>query len=280
VRQILHISDVHFGPPHDPELAMALLSFAERHRPDLVALSGDLTQRAKPEQFREARSFVDRLPAPAVVVPGNHDVPLYRFWERLFAPFGAYRRNFSDELEPTFSDEELFVIGINTAHGFTLKGGRIRLPRLLEVAGLLEVAPPQTLKVVVAHHAIVPPPRFGSQSVLRYSWEAVDAFSEAGVDLILSGHEHQAFVATSEEYYPSGRPPVIILHAGTTTSRRGRGSEENQNTFNWVRVEEGRIAVSHFRWHTGVHEFVEGSRHLYPRRSCDPYCLSLEGPAE
>lgn len=276
MRQILHISDVHFGPPHVPELAEALLGFAESRRPDLVALSGDLTQRARPEQFQEARRFVDRMPAPTVVVPGNHDVPMYRFWERLFSPFGAYRRHFSEELEPSYTDDELFVIGINTAHNLTIKGGRIPLPRLLEVAGLLEVAPTNALKVVVAHHAVVPPPRFGSQSVLHNSWEAMEAFSEAGVDLVLSGHEHQAFVATSEEFYPSGRAPVIILHAGTTTSHRGRGSEADQNTFNWVRVEEQVVAVSHYRWHSLAEEFVETSRHLFPRRSCDPYCLQEE----
>jgi 3',5'-cyclic AMP phosphodiesterase CpdA len=80
MRHLLHISDVHFGPPHRPELAEKVLEFADRRKPDAVVLSGDLTQRAKPEQFRQARRFVDRFPAPALVVPGNHDVPLYRFW--------------------------------------------------------------------------------------------------------------------------------------------------------------------------------------------------------
>src|SRR4030095_10141040 len=82
VRHLLHISDVHFGPPHRPELAEKGLAFVEEHRPAAVVLSGDLTQRAKPKQFQEARRFVDRLPAPTLVVPGNHDVPLYRLWER------------------------------------------------------------------------------------------------------------------------------------------------------------------------------------------------------
>jgi 3',5'-cyclic AMP phosphodiesterase CpdA len=275
VRQILHISDIHFGPPHLPELSEALLAFTERHRPDLVALSGDLTQRARPEQFQQARRFVDRMPVPTVVVPGNHDVPMYRLWERIFAPFAAYRRHFSEELEPSWADEELFVLGVNTAYNWTVKGGRIRLPRLLEVAGLLEAAPAHTFKIVVAHHAVVPPPRFGSQSVLRNSWEAIETFSEAGVDLILSGHEHQTYFASSEEFYPSGRAPVLILHAGTSTSQRGRGSEADQNTFSWIHVEERAVTVSHYRWNLQQETFLEISRHLFPRRSRDPY--GLEG---
>jgi 3',5'-cyclic AMP phosphodiesterase CpdA len=273
VRQILHISDVHFGPKHLPEITEHLLAFAAERRPDFVALSGDLTQRARPEQFREARRFVDALPAPALVVPGNHDVPLYRAWERAFSPFGAYRANFSPELEPTWEDDELFVLGVNTAHGWTLKEGRIRLGRLKQLAARLAEAPEEKLKVVVAHHHVIPPPRFGTQSVLSNAYEAIQLFSEAGVDLVLSGHQHQTYLASSEEFYPSGRAPVLVLHAGTTTSSRGRGSELDQNTFNWVTADERSLCFSYYRWLPAEHRFVEMSRHWYPRRTCEPYCL-------
>jgi predicted MPP superfamily phosphohydrolase len=122
-----------------------VLALAAERRPHLVVVSGDLTQRARPEQFRAERAFVDSLPAPAIVVPGNHDVPLYRFWERIFDPFGAYRRHFAAELEPIFADEELLVVGST-------------------------------------------PPSAGR--------------------------------SRTEEFYPKGRPPVVILHSGTTTSNR------------------------------------------------------------
>src|SRR5688500_13535226 len=130
LRHLLHISDVHFGPPHLPELAEKIQEFAARRRPDVIALSGDLTQRAKAEQFRQARKFVDRLPAPTLVVPGNHDVPLYRVWERALSPFHAYRKYFAEDLEPVWQDDELLLVGINTAHGWTVKEGRIGLSRL------------------------------------------------------------------------------------------------------------------------------------------------------
>ena len=273
MRTILHISDVHFGPPHLPRVAQGVLEFIDRHHPDLVVLSGDLTQRARPEQFRQARAFVDRIPVPTLVVPGNHDVPLYRVVERVFDPYGAYERYFSPELEPVWSDSEMLVVGINTAFGWTIKDGRITLLRLLEVAEIFERAPAALLKVVVAHHHMIPPPNFGSQRVLGNAYEAIDLFSTAGVDLILSGHLHQAYIGNSEEFYPKGRPPVVILHSGTTTSNRGRGSERERNTCNWIRVDNESMIVSHYRWHHDLARFAEHSRHWYPRQERTPYTL-------
>jgi 3',5'-cyclic AMP phosphodiesterase CpdA len=273
VRKILHISDVHFGPPHLPRISQGVLEFVDRHRPDLVVLSGDLTQRAKPEQFRQARAFVDAIPVPSIVVPGNHDVPLYRVGERIFNPFGCYRRYFSTELEPVYRDDEMLVVGINTAFGWTIKDGRIRLRRLLEVAEVFEKAPDTLFKVVVAHHHLIPPPNFGSQRVLGNAYEAIDLFSRVGVDLILSGHLHQAYIGNSEEFYPKGRPPVVILHSGTTTSNRGRGGEREKNTCNWIRVDDRSMIVSHYRWHPELERFAEHSRHWYPRQELKPYTL-------
>jgi 3',5'-cyclic AMP phosphodiesterase CpdA len=273
VRTIFHISDVHFGPPHLPRVSEGVLELIAAREPDVVVLSGDLTQRAKPQQFRAARAFVDRIPAPTLVVPGNHDVPLFRVWERVFAPFGAYRKHFSPELEPTYRDGELLIVGINTAFNWTWKDGRIRLSRLLEVAEVLEAAPDSLFKVVVAHHHLIPPPNFGTQRVLANAFEAIDLFSTCGVDLILSGHLHQAYIGNSEEFYPKGRPPVVILHSGTTTSSRGRAGEREKNTCNWIEVGPQTMTVSHYRWHPELDRFAEHSRHLYPRQERVPYTL-------
>lgn len=276
MRQIFHISDVHFGPPHLPEVARGVIDLVAERRPDLVVLSGDLTQRAKPVQFQEARAFVDaieELGVPTVVIPGNHDVPLYRVWERVFAPFGAYREHFSQELEPVWEDDELFVLGVNTAFNWTLKDGRITMRRLIELAEILDAVPEGKLKVVTAHHHMIPPPNFGTQRVLANAFEAIDLFSRAGVDLILSGHLHQAYIGNSENFYPLGRPPVVILHSGTTTSNRGRKSEKEKNTCNWIVVAGEALTVSHLRWHPDRNRFFEHSRHLYPRQERVPYTV-------
>jgi 3',5'-cyclic AMP phosphodiesterase CpdA len=254
-------------------VSRGVLEFIDRHRPDLVVLSGDLTQRARPEQFREARAFVDSIPVPTLVVPGNHDVPLYRVWQRLLNPYGAYREHFSPELEPIYRDEQLLVVGINTAFGWTLKDGRITLKRLLEVEEIFRETPEPIFKVVVAHHHLIPPPNFGTQRVLANAYEAIDLFSRAGVDLILSGHLHQAYIGNSEEFYPKGRPPVVILHSGTTTSNRGRAGERERNTCNWIQVTRDSMLVSHYRWHHEMERFAEHSRHWYPRQEVVPYTL-------
>ena len=270
---MLHISDVHFGPPHLPEVAEGVLRFIDVRRPDVVIVSGDLTQRARPHQFRLAREFVDAIPVPTVVVPGNHDVPLWRVWERAFDPYGAYRKHFSEELEPVYRDDHLLIVGINTAFGWTLKDGRITMRRLIEVAELFEEVPETVLKVVVAHHHLIPPPNFGSQRVLGNAYEAIDLFSQVGVDLILSGHLHQAYIGSSEEFYPRGRPPVVIVHSGTTTSNRGRGMERERNTCNWITAGDRTLEVQHFRWHSSLKRFAEQSRHIYPRQERVPYTL-------
>jgi len=257
-------------------VSQGVLDLIERNRPDLVVVSGDLTQRARPEQFRQARQFVDSMIAmkvPTLTVPGNHDVPLYRVWERIFNPFGCYKKYFSQELEPVYRDDDMLVVGINTAHGWTIKDGRIRLRRLLEVEKLLRDTPETVFKVVVAHHHMIPPPNFGTQRVLANAYEAIDLFSSAGVDLILSGHLHQAYIGNSEEFYPKGRPPVVILHSGTTTSNRGRGGERERNTCNWIQFDRESMVVSHYRWHHSLERFAEHSRHWYPRQELDPYTL-------
>lgn len=273
MRTIFHISDVHFGPPHLPRVSQGVLEHIERNRPSLVVLSGDLTQRARPEQFREARAFVDAIPVPVVVVPGNHDVPLWRIWERIFDPYGCYKKHFSPEMEPIHQDDEMLVVGVNTAFGWTIKDGRITMRRLLELADLFERTPESIFKVVVAHHHLIPPPNFGTQRVLGNAFEAIDIFSSVGVDLILSGHLHQAYIGNSEEFYPKGRPPVVILHSGTTTSNRGRGGERERNTCNWLRIDKESMIVSHLRWHRELDRFAEHSRHWYPRQERTPYTL-------
>lgn len=263
---LLHLSDVHFGPPHRPQVAEGVLALIEERGPDLVVISGDLTQRAKPEQFREAREFVDRIPSPCLAVPGNHDVPLYRFWERIFAPFEAYRRNFDHDLEPVLERDGVAILGVNTAHGWTLKEGRISSRRLRRLEEQLGGLPATAFKIVVAHHQLVPPPGFGSQRVLVNAEETAEVLARGGVDLVLSGHLHQTYCATTEEYFGLGLPPVRILHSGTSTSSRGRGIERRLNTCNWIGLGADSWNLSHLLWEPAAGRFEERSRHTFPRR--------------
>ncbi len=124
MRTIAHLSDIHFGRV-DPLLVPPLIRAVNQSKPDLVAVSGDLTQRARSHQFKQAREFLDALPRPQIVVPGNHDVPLYNIFARFVEPLDKYRRYISDDLRPFYHDDEIAVLGVNTARSLTIKGGRI-----------------------------------------------------------------------------------------------------------------------------------------------------------
>ncbi len=265
-RRILHLSDVHFGPPHLPEAARGVFDLVEERRPDLVVVSGDLTQRARPEQFRQAREWVDSLPVPVLAVPGNHDVPMYRwaFLERFFSPYGAYRRHFSADLEPVFEDQELLVVGINTAFNWTIRDGRVSRAQLARAVARLGKAPAGRFKIAVAHHNLIDPPEFGSYRPLGNSAEVLRALAAAGASLVLSGHAHVSFQASSHQFFSDDAPPVLILHSGTSTSSRFRSHGPTVNGAWWIEVGREAFAVSELSWQAGRWVFGPGESH--PRR--------------
>jgi predicted phosphohydrolase len=128
MRTVAHLSDPHFGRI-DRATVQALIATVTEARPDIVVVSGDLTQRAKGSEFQEARQFLEALPSPQIVVPGNHDVPLYNVLARALKPLRNYQRYISKELEPFYCDDEIAIVGINTARSLTFKGGRISRPK-------------------------------------------------------------------------------------------------------------------------------------------------------
>src|SRR5215204_2529976 len=151
MRTLVHISDLHFGRL-DPRTVPPLREAIVASRPDVLVVSGDLTQRARDEQFAAARQFLDSLPVPRIVVPGNHDVPLYDLFSRWLRPLAAYRRHIDENVEPFYDDEELAVLGVNTARSLTLKNGRINARQVLRGCTLLDSSAPEATRVVVTHH--------------------------------------------------------------------------------------------------------------------------------
>ena len=229
-----------------------------------MVISGDLTQRAKPREFRQARDFVERLEIPWIAVPGNHDVPMYRFWERLAVPYGAYRRHFDDGLEPTWGSDRLHVVGVNSAHGLTIDEGRVRRSRLRRLARQLAEAPPGAKRIVVIHHLLIPPPLPGKQQVLRNARATVEVLVEADVDLVLSGHHHRSFFGYAQDLHPVGGRPLPLVYAGTGSSSRGRGSEAGICACNWIELSTRGIGLSVLRWRPGATAFSAIRRHDLP----------------
>jgi 3',5'-cyclic AMP phosphodiesterase CpdA len=266
VRRILHLSDVHFGPLHQEDRRRGVERLVAERRPNLLVVSGDLTQRAKPRQFRAARAWLDAFDVPTLAVPGNHDVPMYRFWERFGAPFGAWHEHFGRELEPTWADEELFVVGVNSAFNWTIENGRLTAARLRELERQFAAAAAGTCRVAVVHHELVVAPGFAPRRALRNARAGVESLARAGVELVLSGHLHQAWAGSTTAPALEVVPSPHVVFSGTTTSSRGRGTERGHNSCNWIEIDESAIQVTKLLWVEKGLSFEPAERLELPRR--------------
>ncbi|QDU94562.1 metallophosphoesterase family protein [Lignipirellula cremea] len=266
---ILHISDLHFGPPFMEHVGEALLRIAPRLNPDVVVASGDFTQRATAEQFAQARAFLDRMPGPPVVVtPGNHDVPLYRVYERFTDPYKFYREHISPDLQGVHHFDDAVIVHINsTSPRRTIVNGRITERQLDFVEQSVADAPPGAMKIVVAHHHFAPAPDYERDTTVQGARKAIDRFVNAGVELILGGHLHRAYIGNSLDSYPGAHRErgLIIVQSGTSTSRRGRAREREKNSFNLLWFSEGMLYVTHYMYFHEIEEFGPVSRHAFPR---------------
>lgn len=266
---ILHISDLHFGPPFLPVVGEALLAIAPTLKPDLIVASGDFTQRAKREQFAEARAFLNRLPqVPQVVVPGNHDVPLYRIGERLFDPFGLYREYIAPELDRGVLVDGAAIASLNSAAPHrAITNGRVRQEQLDFCARFFREAPEDAVKIVVAHHHFAPAPDYESDTPMPKAKRALDCFVGLGVEMILGGHLHRAYIGNSLDIYPGAERErgIIVVQCGTTTSRRGRGREREKNSFNLIVISHEMVRITHYMYFDDADGFAPMSRHIFPR---------------
>jgi 3',5'-cyclic AMP phosphodiesterase CpdA len=269
VLTILHISDLHFGPPYLPVVGEALLQIAPTLKPNLIVASGDFTQRAKREQFEAARAFLDRLPpVPQVVVPGNHDVPLYRIGERLFDPYGLYREFIAPELDRGLVLDGAAIASLNSAAPHrAITNGRIRQHQLDFCERFFADVPSDSLKIIVAHHHFAPAPDYERDQPMPNAKRALDRFVTLGVELILGGHLHRAYIGNSLDIYPGVERErgIIIVQCGTTTSRRGRGREREKNSFNLISISHEMVRITHYMYFDDADGFAPMSRHIFPR---------------
>ena len=275
MRSIVHLSDIHFGRvnPHViPPLIEAITTLA----PDLVAVSGDLTQRARAQEFRDAAAFLGRLPTPQIVVPGNHDVPLHNVAARFLQPLRQYRRHITDDLRPYFHDEEMAVLGVNTARSLTIKEGRINDAQIAWMSERLRACPPGAVKVIVTHHPFDVPHGRGERHVVGRARMAMDALARCGVDLFLAGHMHVSHTSHSADRYDINGYSALVVQAGTVASDRGRGEE---NSFNVLRIDRPQIAVERFEWQPGRGGFALASRERFRHTSDGWVPLQVTGPS-
>ena len=244
MRTIAHLSDLHFGRV-DAQLLGPLTSFLQANRPDVLVVSGDLTQRAKSEEFIQARDFLDTFTMPKIIVPGNHDVPLYDVFRRFFSPLKRYQRYITADMEPFFADDEIAVLGINSARSLTFKGGRINDEQMLRVRARLQPLNDRLVKILVTHHPFDLPAGMSTDDLVGRADIAMKAFAACGVDVLLGGHMHTSEAITTGERYREANYSALSIQAGTATSTRQR---DEPNSFNLLRVTRERVEVDEIGW--------------------------------
>lgn len=263
MRRIVHISDIHFGKA-DLGMVERVVEKITELAPNLVVLSGDLTQRAKAAEFKAARGFLDRISYPLVVVPGNHDVPLYNVFDRFVNPLERYKKFISADLLPFYKDAEMAVLGLNTARSLTIKGGRISSDQIAAVREKMDGLSDKMLKIIVTHHPFDLPEELDEADIVGNAVEAMPVFSESGADIFLAGHLHVSHIVNSARRYKlDNGKAALIIQAGTAASVRFRGEI---NSFNLLEFEYPKLVVKRFECESAAAGFVAASAQEFEHR--------------
>ncbi|MBA4265138.1 MAG: DNA repair exonuclease [Comamonadaceae bacterium] len=250
---LLQISDLHFGT-EQPTVLEALVALARQQGPDLLVLSGDITQRARTAQFQAARAFVDRLGAPVLAIPGNHDIPLFNLWARLHHPYAQHMAAFGADLEPVQVSPDLLVVGVNTTRARRHKHGEVSRQQVERVARHLVDAEAGQLRVVVVHQPVAVTRTEDVRNLLRGHKAALQRWAAAGADVIMGGHIHLPYVLPLQGL----KRPIWAVQAGTAVSSRVRSGMPNSvNLLRWGEASpEGRCLVEQWDFSAGDQAFV------------------------
>ncbi|WP_176736745.1 metallophosphoesterase family protein [Oligoflexus tunisiensis] len=264
--RLIHVSDLHFGPHYSDSIGEQLLEAIAKLRPEGLVITGDLTQRARHDEFVAAAEFLKnarQLTPQVVVCPGNHDIALYRFWERLLTPFARYRRYIHPELDWVEQLPGATIVALNSVRPYTrLVQGHLSRSQLEMCRDAFAKADPNDFHILALHHPIGLMDQGFHHPSLQPDWQ--DVCGGVRLDMILTGHVHQAAVVAA---HPNAcTAPLLLISCGTTTSNRGRGDEESRNHFHVLEGSETELRLSSYRVEPqgGFHAFAH---YHFPRKN-------------
>jgi len=256
------MSDVHFGTV-DAAAAECVIAKVNELEPDVVVVSGDLTQRARSREFKAAKAFLDALPGPQIVVPGNHDIPAHNLLARFFTPLRKYRRYITRDLSPTYFDDELAIVGLNTARSLVIKGGRVNQEQVDFVRSQICELDHALLKIIVTHHPFDLPASSHHSDVVGRAQMAMQAIAACGGDVLMAGHLHVSHIdTTAKRYALSEGGNALVIQAGTATSSRVRGEP---HSFNVVEFSNPTLTVERYESRSEGDPFTVAERKSYAK---------------
>ena len=262
--RLLHLSDLHFGTERAPAVD-AVQALVREQRPDVLLLTGDITQRARAGQFAAARAFVDRLQVPQVLaIPGNHDLPLFNLAARLGRPYAGFQRAFGAALESTWENEAVLVLALNTTRPWRHVNGVLSTAQIERVADRVARAPATQVRLVLVHQPLAVLRPEDEHDCLRGAEAAIRRWADAGVDAVLGGHIHLPYVLQAQ-----AQPPLWVVQAGTAVSRRVRA--EAGNSVNLLHAGPGRrLRVERWDWDATTGRFARAAQHDLQRAMPGP----------
>lgn len=251
MRRIVHLSDFHFGW-NETALAKVLCSTIENLKPDLTVLSGDFVEHATRSEFEEARKFVREVPSPKIMVPGNHDLPFYNYYRRVTEGLSLYREFITDDLMPFYSDDEIAVMGVDTARVWPIRGGSINLGQVTDVEKrLCHLSPPIT-RILVTHHPFDLPEGYSSRFLVKRGAKALTRLA-CCLDVLLAGHMHIGASGKVADRFDTPNGSLIFSQAGTAISKRYKGE---RNSLNVIEIDRPHIRVQKYSWDSGGSAFA------------------------